>query len=155
MSFCIFRLSVWVISLGSLFATTAAFATPPNNGMTVSPKLFHIRLAFTVFSGRSGHLMYGSLGISWRVSGSLIKLVHHLELVRDGHTSGGKRQKAAKYRYFLDLRRIHSVKRKSHEKTEETKSTVLRSTVRNPLLFKPGLQIRIIKDPQYFELLNL
>jgi hypothetical protein len=93
--------------------------------------------------------MYGSLGISWRVSGSLIKLVHHLELVRDGHTSGGK------YRYFLDLRRIHSVKRKSHEKTEETKSTVLRSTVRNPLLFKPGLQIRIIKDPQYFELLNL
>jgi len=32
---------------------------------------------------------------------------------------------------------------------------VLRSTVRNPLLFKPGLQIRIIKDPQYFELLNL
>jgi hypothetical protein len=115
----------------------------------------HSRRVFTVFSGRSGHLMYGSLGISWRVSGSLIKLVHHLELVRDGHTSGGKRQKAAKYRYFLDLRRIHSVKRKSHEKTEETKSTVLRSTVRNPLLFKPGLQIRIIKDPQYFELLNL
>jgi hypothetical protein len=65
--------------------------------------------------------MYGSLGSIGRVSRSLIKLVNHLELVRDGHTSGGKRQKAAKYQYFLDLRGIHSVKRKSHEKTEETK----------------------------------